>query len=199
MSRQWQDRRESPDGQVSRFEGHPRASRDRGPAVASVVPVTTEQIEKPGASAQVSLVDDINTRPDDVLRFLVGVVNDSKDTEFSVGVTLHVSGTIVCGVLISYVTYWEAIRASLRDTGSPVAQAFGDAFTAAILGTEIDPGADQSDSAAEGEEATPPLPSHIHLRDAVVWAPGVKPTLAKTLWRGRLSHVSAWSIGTFES
>ena len=181
------------------LEMTPRAFHDRCMAVGSVVSVTTEQIENPGEPPRVSLVDDINTRPDDVLRFLVDLVNGSKDMGLGVSVTLHVSGTIVCGVLISYEAYWESFRAFLRESGSPEAQAFGDAFTAAILGTEVGPEAGQSDSATEDEEATTPTPpNHIHLRDAVVWAPGVKPTLAKMLWRGRLSQVSAWSIGTFE-
>jgi hypothetical protein len=40
---------------------------------------------------------------------------------------------------------------------------------------------------------------YIHLRDATVFAPGAQPTLAKTLWRGRLSHVSGWSLGQLSS
>ncbi len=158
--------------------------------------MTTEQIEKPSDAPQVSFVDDVNTRPDDVLRVLVALVNDLKEIEL--GVTLHVSGTIVSGVLVSYRTYWEAVGTWLRGIGSPGAQAFGDAFTAAILGTNADPEAEQGDSGAEADQdKTAPPPHHIHLRDAVVWAPGADPTLPKTLWRGRLSHVSAWSIGAF--
>ena len=161
--------------------------------------MTTEQIEKPGDAPQVSLVADVNAAPDVVLRILVGLVNDSKDWEM--GITLHVSGIIVSGSLISYEAYWEAFRVLVRENGSPDTrtsrESFADAFTAAITGTDLD---GNREPAAEDEEAghSEP-PNHIHLRDAVVWVPGVEPTLPKTLWRGRLSHVSAWSIGTFRS
>jgi hypothetical protein len=165
--------------------------------------VTTEQIEKSGDALQARLVEDVNTRPDDVLRFLVDLVNDAKDVEM--GVTLHVSGTIVCGVLVSYETYWNAFRELVRKNGSPetqpIREGFADAFTGFLLGAGIAAGAEQGDLAGEedDEAAASALPNYIHLRDAVVWAPGVDPTLAKTLWRGRLSHVSAWSIGVFGS
>jgi len=135
--------------------------------------------------------------PDVVLRMLVGLVNDS---DLEMGVTLHVSGVIVSGVLISYKSYWEEFRVLVRENGSPESrvarEAFADTFTAAITGASLGPSG--VEPGVEGEEAAPPAPpNHLHLRDATVWAPGVEPTLAKTLWRGRLSHVSAWSIGTF--
>ena len=152
--------------------------------------MTTEQIEEPGAAPQASPVEDINARPDDVLRLLVDIVNDSGDWEMTIPVTLHVSGTIVSGLLIPHKVYWKAFRAFMQAAGSP-AREIGDAFTEPILkGIE-------AAVQAKDEGAAPPPPNYIHLGDAVVWAPGVEPTLPKTLWRGRLSHVSAWSIGAF--
>jgi hypothetical protein len=47
--------------------------------------MTIEQIEKPDGIPTRTLVEDINTRPDDVLRVLVGLVNDSKDNGFEWG------------------------------------------------------------------------------------------------------------------
>jgi hypothetical protein len=159
--------------------------------------MTTQQTEKPGDAPQVSLVRDVNSEPDLILRILVGLVNDAKD--MGMGVTLHVSGIIVSGTLISYEAYWEAFRVLVRENGSPDTQpfreAFADGFTGAIMGKDLD---GNRKPAAEDDEAGHPEPANfIHLRDAVIWAPGAEPTLAKTLWRGRLSHVSAWSIGTF--
>lgn len=176
---------------------NPRASHGCCLTGSSFDSVTTQESEKPGDAPQVSLVADVNTGPDVILRILVGLVNDSKDIEM--GVTLHVSGIIVSGVLISHETYWEAFRVVMRENGSPDTQAarqtFADAFTAGIMGKDLD---GNREPAAEDEEAGhAEPPNHIHLRDAVVWAPGVEPTLPRTLWRGRLSHVSAWSIGTF--
>lgn len=166
----------------------------------SVVPMTIEQVESQHSDVpQVSYsVEDTNAMPDVVLRALVGLVNDFKD--LGMGVTLYVSGTIVSGILISYESYWESFRVFVRENGSPesqaVREAFADAFTATFVGAGHDGNAEPV--ADEDDEAAPP-PHYIHLRDAVVWAPGVDPTLPKTLWRGRLSHVSAWSIGTFGS
>jgi hypothetical protein len=38
----------------------------------------------------------------------------------------------------------------------------------------------------------------IHLKDAYAYAPGAKPLLIG-LWRGRLGHVSGWSVGSYGS
>lgn len=161
--------------------------------------MTTQHTEKPGDAPQVSLVAEVNSQPDVILRALVGWVNDTKETEM--GVTLHVSGIIVSGTLISHEAYWEAFRVLMREKGSPDTQSlretFADAFTGAIMGKDLD---GNREPAAEDVEAGHYEPPHfIHLRDAVIWAPGAEPNLPKTLWRGRLSHVSAWSIGTFGS
>jgi hypothetical protein len=60
-------------------------------------------------------------------------------------------------------------------------------------------GADQAnDGEADGTEtAESDLPGFIHLRAATVHAPGTDAVLPETLWRGRLDHVSGWSIGNF--
>jgi hypothetical protein len=158
--------------------------------------MTIEQIEKPDNAPTVSLVEDVNTRPDDVLRLLVGIVNASKDEGFDwgMGVTLHVSGTIVSGELVSYGTFWEEFRAFVKGDGSDaVREMFADTFTDGILGAGAAPAVDDDEAAA------PSAPTYIHLRRAAIWGPGGESALAKTLWRGRLSHVSAWSVGTFGS
>jgi hypothetical protein len=149
-------------------------------------------MEKPDGAAppEASLVEDVNTRPDDALRLLVHVVNDSGEFELGVPVTLQVSGTIVSGILIPHKAYWEAFRALLQGAGSP-SREIGEAFTAPFF-----EGIEAAKQAEEDGVALPP-PNYIHLRDAVVWTPGVDQPLPKTLWRGRLSHVSAWSIGIY--
>lgn len=155
----------------------------------------TQESETPGDSPQVSVVADVNTEPDVILRTLVALANDSKEME--VGVTLHVSGIIVSGSLISYDAYWEAFRVLVHENGSPSVQSFGETFADAITGANRDAELDGNRTAEDDEAGHHEPPNYIHLRDAVVWAPGVEPTLAKTLWRGRLSHVSAWSLGRF--
>jgi hypothetical protein len=49
----------------------------------------------------------------------------------------------------------------------------------------------------EAEAAESDLPEFIHLRAATVHAPGTDAVPPETLWRGRLEHVSGWSIGNF--
>jgi hypothetical protein len=109
------------------------------------------------------------------------------------GVTLHVSGTIVSGELVSYGTFWEEFRTLVKGDGSDAGrEIFADAFTDGILDAGGAPA-----SAADDEAVLPSAPMYIHLRRAAIWGPGGESALAKTLWRGRLSHVSAWSVGTF--
>jgi hypothetical protein len=165
--------------------------------------VTTEQIEKPGDTPQVSRVVDVNTEPDGMLSTFVGLANR---IELEFGVTLHVSGIIISGTLISFGTYLKSVAESVRMMNAPPGHETGaESFAASFdhLYEEYQAGiAEFSSRASGGEDDLPsgqPWDPYIHLRDAVVWAPGAQPTLPKTLWRGRLSHVSAWSIGTFGS
>lgn len=137
-----------------------------------------------------------------MLRALVNLTNHNG---LEIGLTLHVSGIIVSGTLISFGTYLKSVAEFVRELRTPGSDVGAEAFAVAFdhlsdqyqAGiAEIDPGVSEDEDAEPGEESSEP---YIHLRNAVVWAPGTQPTLPKTLWRGRLSHVSAWSIGTFGS
>jgi hypothetical protein len=144
---------------------------------------------------------DVNTEPDSMLSAFVGMANHIG-LEF--GVTLHVSGTIVSGTLISFGTYLKSVAESVRMMNAPQGGRAGpESFAAAFdrLSDQHQAGIAEINSEASGDEddlpSGQPWDPYVHLRDAVVWAPGVEPTLPRTLWRGRLSHVSAWSVGTF--
>jgi hypothetical protein len=89
-------------------------------------------------SAEPTLVEEIFTTPDPILRAMIDAVNRH---DAGISLTLHVSGVVVSGTL------------------------------------------------AAG--------NFVHLRDAQVFTSGDDRPLPKTLWRGRLSHVSAWSIGSY--
>jgi hypothetical protein len=161
--------------------------------------VTTEQIKD--SVERALIVTDVNAEPDWLLQNLVATANASKDSQM--GVTLHVSGIIVSGTLISYEAYWLALIALVRENVSSGFKseltALGDDLAATFANASRPGGHESSPNGdgAEGSEAPPP--EFIHLRDAIVFAPGVAATLPKTLWRGRLSHVSAWSLGTFRA
>jgi len=158
--------------------------------------MTTEPNEPdPTQVPDPNVVLEVNAEPDILLRALVGTVNQAKDME--IGLTLHMSGLIVSGTLISYTSYLQALAALLWENGSPESQAGRDAlasnFELLIDGDEEETA---TDPATQQNETSPP--SHIHLRAATIHSPGSPGYFPKTLWRGRLSHVSAWTMGSIE-
>lgn len=59
------------------------------------------------------------------------------------------------------------------------------------------PNGDDNEEEEEEEKVTT-IPVCIHLRGTTVWTPGVTQPISAGLWRGRLSHVSAWSLGNLQ-
>jgi hypothetical protein len=140
-------------------------------------------------------VVEANAGPDPLLLDLVRVANyyaRAEDVEVDIGLTLHVSGVVVSGDLISYDSYLKALAARLREDGPPECRAEREAFARVIDG-----GRGISTDPADREGGAAP-PYYIHLRAAVIHSPGGPGRLPRTLWRGRLSHVSAWSLGRLE-
>lgn len=157
--------------------------------------MTTEPNEPdPTPAPEPSVVLEVNTEPDILLRALVGTVNQTKDME--IGLTLHVSGLVVSGILISYTSYLQALAALLRENGSPESQAGRDVLASTFELLIDGDGETATDPASQQNETSPP--NHIHLRAATSHSPGSPGYFPKTLWRGRLSHVSAWSMGSIE-
>jgi hypothetical protein len=131
--------------------------------------------------------------PDHVLMALVTAA-DTIDMELSV--TLHVSGVVVSGTLISEARLYEQLAEALRQVPPPPDMPEGALSGPAALATAFDSSAEEYREQAELDRSRnePPPVIYIHLRDAAVWAPGGEP-LPRMLWRGRLSHVSGWSLG----
>ena len=113
---------------------------------------------------------------------------------------------IVSGVLISAQRYFELLNEAVQTAESAgLRDALGDVLTdvaESYRAAEFNAAA-QSYPAAEFNAATEAeqvalellLTSYIHMRNAEVHAPGGPGHLAPALWRGRLSHVSGWSLG----
>jgi hypothetical protein len=110
------------------------------------------------------------------------------------GITLHVNGGIISGMLISMTQYFRLLT-----------KAFGNPSN---VGKYTDPGAGEpfveffrpslesaEKSVTESREShtPPPSPRHIHLRQAHTLVPGQQPYI-ESLWRGRLTQVDGWSI-----
>jgi hypothetical protein len=131
--------------------------------------------------------------PDLVLGALVASVGRIDGLE--IGITLHVSGVIVSGLMISAASFFDHVGKQIAESGTAAEAAdraeFGSIFTGI---------ADLIREGAEGDdEDGGAVPAYIHLRAATVHAPGAGDCLPAALWRGRTAHVSGWSIGNYGS
>lgn len=124
------------------------------------------------------------------LQRLVSIVNTSN-VEF--GLTLHVEGVIVSGLLVSGKKYFETF-----------AQEFAGAFpggdvTKENLRQAIASNASIYDESEAGSELPPP--QFIHLLNARSFAPGGEqlPSNCGVLWRGKINAVSGFSLGSLSA
>ena len=143
----------------------------------------TEAAEKPAPSDKPS--------PDPLLAVFVRSINQFP--EYEIGVTLHVNGLIISGVMISMTSYFERLASWLRNAG---AEGYAEVFDWLHQETTF-PSRDGAPSESDEEMSDPGSTAFIHLRDANAWGPDGAHSLAPVIWRGRLDHVSGWSIGTF--
>jgi len=157
---------------------------------------------EPKAPAEHGIEADRPRLPRDAfLAILVQAVDHTPGME--IGVTLHVSGVIISGLLCSITSFFEEQAEVIRRLGSvetaEARQGFAELYDWLADQTQTRPAIEPAEDgqAAETEEAGADLPDFIHLRAATVHAPGTDAVLPETLWRGRLDHVSGWSIGTF--
>jgi hypothetical protein len=136
---------------------------------------------------------------------LLGIIINAIDHHpgFEIGVTLHVQGLVVCGVIIAASSYFGEVAEMIRHAGpagtAPDREGLADVF--AWISDEMRPVTGVEAGEAEAGEVEESdfggLPHFMHMRDARVWAPGGGSEMPGTLWRGRLDQVSGWSIGTF--
>lgn len=121
---------------------------------------------------------------DGMLELLVAAVNGTK-TQMSV--TLSIPGGIITGLMISYGEWLRLVdERILRD--SPNATGMLDMWI------------EQEAETRDDESHT--LPNFVHLTGAgyVEWS-GMSPNpdTDGLLWRGRLSEISGWSLGSFKN
>lgn len=134
---------------------------------------------------------------DPLLAVLVKTVDDLGA---EIGVTLHVNGVIISGLMCSMKSFFEEQAEMIRQLGPADDGGFAKTFDWLAEQIQEQPsteGGGEDDEDAEAEAAGADLPNFIHLRAASVHAPGTTAVLPETLWRGRLEHVSGWSIGNF--
>ena len=124
-----------------------------------------------------------------LLQELVKITNDAGGVS-GVRLTLVVEGALVSGELISgrefFDSYGKEWRSLARDSG------LGEwaAKMYRRTGKEL---------YQRGGDPNAPPPAYVHLRDAVIYQAGAAvPEHAGILWRGRISHVSGFSIGKLQ-
>lgn len=123
-----------------------------------------------------------------LLTFLVGLANDAG---IGVDITVVADGTVVSGRLVS-MHDWLRMNADQFPDGE-VAQILADHLRQ--LAAEATPTSADSD-----DDDGQPSASYIHLADArYVDAQGAYPGRGSLLWRGRLSGISGWSLGSLRA
>jgi hypothetical protein len=135
-------------------------------------------------------VEDIHAMPDPILSVMAAALSRFESAE--IGLTLYLPGLVISGIAVSPNRFFEEMADWLAREG---AEDFAENFarpTAEMFRTpDTEP--------AEEEQDEPSLTDFIHLRAARVFTSGSDRPLPETLWRGRLSHVSGWSLGTMRA
>jgi hypothetical protein len=131
----------------------------------------------------------IQLESDWFLQLLVNMANDGV----SIGITLNVSGFLVSGILASGSSYFAAFGAELTSTMTDAEAAKGIKSDFAKFGDIY-----KHEDREESEDTQPLQPSFIHLENARFFNTSGKPIPANrgVWWRGRLSEVSGFSVGT---
>jgi len=124
--------------------------------------------------------------PDFLLQHLVSIANS---TGLSMGVTLTVGGEVISGQLVGGKEYFELLKEAFLTSTSNV-KGVGEAFGEML---------DQYSQIYSAPPEDGAQPSFIHLKQARVFSPGQTPMPSNggLLWRGRISNVAGFSIGSF--
>lgn len=141
-----------------------------------------------------------------LLAVLVQSFNSAADPEASASITLTAGGLVVSGDLVPAWAWLRDLRGLLSSGSGSAAGGLADVFgmfADDALGDVLIKDAtrdvqDPSDPPANGAADPTTLPITIHLARAQVLGAHHHQELPGGLWRGRLSHVSGWTLGRFE-
>jgi hypothetical protein len=123
--------------------------------------------------------------------FLAELVSWANTFGFQAGVTLHVGGTIVSGTMISGAAYFALFRENISVALSA---------SRADVKTPIDEMLSTYGSIYDKPEVTAHPGHYIHLRDAYFFDPaGNALPRGGALWRGKLSAVDGFSLGSLST
>jgi hypothetical protein len=123
--------------------------------------------------------------------FLAELVSWANTFGFQAGVTLHVGGTIVSGTMISGAAFFALFRENISVALSA---------SRADVKTPIDEMLSTYGSIYDKPEVTAHPRHYIHLRDAYFFDPaGNALPRGGALWRGKLSAVDGFSLGSLST
>jgi hypothetical protein len=166
-------------------------------------PATSDAMTTEGEAQAAGKIPD---RPQerDVDAFLRMLVRFCNKTGAGIGMTVHAGGTIVSGTLISDTEYYqllaERVRIALPDDESAEDFAGGiDRWARLIAGDDGEEEPNGEKEPADQRVKSTRGTSYLHMKDA-----SIGPSLAElspqqgVLWRGRLSSIDGWMLGSFE-
>jgi len=148
--------------------------------------------EQESANAEADKPESTAPVADWLLQNLVSLVNSNYEADLQLGVVLQVRGTPVSGLLIHGRRYFEGFAAQFA-SGWPAGEAAD-----AIRESYAQFGRIYTDG-GENDVKTPP--SFVHLKNAkLLVGDKLVPANAEGVWwRGRLSEVDGFSLGTLSS
>lgn len=129
-----------------------------------------------------------DTAPDSdyLLATLISLCNGIRD--FTMSITVTVSGTTITGTLIGGHEYYTLLADGLDQAQGAGAEGFAAAMSPRLRELAEDYGSDEAEDLPVG---------FVHIKDArIVGDAGFIPTSGGLLWRGRIEHVSGWTLGT---
>lgn len=125
---------------------------------------------------------------DNFLQSLVNVVNED---EIEFGVTLQVGGTTISGTLISFKKYFATFADEFADAWPSEGR---ENVRKGILSLGASPEVPE-----DGTEVWKNPAQFVHLKDARVFTANSSFPTGGTLWRGKLSAVEGFSLGSLSS
>ena len=158
--------------------------------------------ERPEGVAPVAgkVPDGPQERNDDgFLRMLVRFCNE---TGAGIAITVHAGGTIVSGTLISDTKYYQLLAKRVR-TALPSDESAEDFAGGVDQWARLIAGAGKEEpngeKPADQKVKSTPGTSYLHLKDAAIGPSRAELSpQQRVLWRGRLSSIDGWMLGSFE-
>jgi hypothetical protein len=125
--------------------------------------------------------------------FLQYFVNNANNLGVEIDVALHVAGLVVTGTLTSGQRYFELMGDALSKATTNMPEVTEALKAVAKFGDFYAPRDEEEKS------DRPDTPQYIHLRNARYFSPagGPIPASGGLLWRGRVTEVSGFSIGSW--